>query len=142
MRVARNLRFKRRFEKSLRIRFLFLRQSSVFVALVFFFKSAMELGEKTFQILRRFPLASEVQVFAYFNYVMILEQIVRNARHQLVERLDDYVENHQESFTKMVEVRFRPKILTWFISRLQVLNKDFFPIIARQVCTCFLFVLM
>lgn len=53
------------------------------------YQSTMELNDATFQSLRKIPLAAEVIV---------------NARHELVKRLDNYVYRHSDLFYRVVEL--------------------------------------
>jgi adenylate kinase len=53
------------------------------------YQSAMELSDQTFEQVRRIPLASEV---------------ITNARHDLVRRLDDYGSRNTELFERVIKV--------------------------------------
>jgi adenylate kinase len=65
------------------------------------YQSSMELSEETFNLIRNFPLSSE---------------IIRNARHELVRRLDMYNTVHRSQFEEVM----------------QVLQREFADIIRRQ----------
>lgn len=65
------------------------------------YQSSMELGEETFNLIRNFPLSTEV---------------IKNARHELVKRLDHYNVAHRELFQQVM----------------LVLQKEFVEIIRRQ----------
>src|SRR4051812_48886333 len=53
------------------------------------YQSSMELGDDTFEKVRKIPLASEV---------------ILHARHELVRRLDDYRSRHSELFDRVINV--------------------------------------
>jgi adenylate kinase len=53
------------------------------------YQSSMELGDDTFEQVRKIPLASEV---------------ILHARHELVRRLDDYRSRHSDLFDRVIQV--------------------------------------
>jgi adenylate kinase len=76
------------------------------------YQSSLELGERTFDRLRVIPIA---------------EEIVRHARQDLVKRLDDYAENHQELFEKIaghINDKFMPIIIRHAISGMALINSE------------------
>ncbi len=68
------------------------------------YQSSLELDSRTFDYIRRIPVASE---------------ITANARTELVNRLDEYVQKHQELFEQV----------------LQIIEQRFMPIIIRHAIT-------
>lgn len=76
------------------------------------YQSSLELGERTFDRLRVIPIA---------------EEIVRHARQDLVKRLDDYAENHEELFEKiavLINDKFMPIIIRHAISGMALINSE------------------
>ena len=76
------------------------------------YQSSLELGERTFDRLRVIPIA---------------EEIIRHARQDLVKRLDDYAENHQELFEKIaghINDKFMPIIIRHAISGMALINSE------------------
>ena len=76
------------------------------------YQSSLELDERTFDRLRTIPIA---------------EEIVRHARQDLVKRLDDYAEHHEELFAKIcdhVNEKFMPIIIRHAISGMALINSE------------------
>jgi len=76
------------------------------------YQSSLELDPRTFETLRKLPLA---------------EEIVRHARQELVKRLDSYVIEHEEMFIKVVNIlheKFMPIILRHALSGRAVVNSE------------------
>lgn len=76
------------------------------------YQSSLELDPRTFENVRRLPLA---------------EEIVRHARQELVKRLDSYVIEHEALFTKVVNLiheKFMPIILRHALSGRAVVNSE------------------
>lgn len=76
------------------------------------YQSSLELDPRTFENVRRLPLA---------------EEIVRHARQELVKRLDSYVIEHETLFTKVVNLiheKFMPIILRHALSGRAVVNSE------------------
>lgn len=76
------------------------------------YQSSLELGEKTFDQLRIIPIA---------------EEIIKHARQDLVERLDDYAENQVELFervAKHISEKFMPIIIRHAISGKAIVNSE------------------
>jgi adenylate kinase len=65
------------------------------------YQSSMELADSTFNMIRTFPLSQE---------------IIRNARHELIRRLDSYYTMHKDLFSRVMKV----------------LDEEFVEIIRRQ----------
>ncbi len=76
------------------------------------YQSSLELGENTYDRLRRIPLA---------------EEIIRHARQDLVHRLDDYDENCPELFERVVRhinEKFMPIIIRHAITGKAIVNSE------------------
>ncbi|QXD22365.1 nucleoside monophosphate kinase [Opitutia bacterium ISCC 51] len=76
------------------------------------YQSSLELDERTFDRLRSIPIS---------------EEIVRHARQDLVKRLDDYAEHHEELFAGMCEhinEKFMPIIIRHAISGMALINSE------------------
>jgi len=76
------------------------------------YQSSLELDERTFDRLRTIPIS---------------EEIVRHARQDLVERLDDYAENHEQLFAEVSEhilEKFMPIIILHAISGMALINSE------------------
>jgi len=76
------------------------------------YQSSLELDPRTFETVRKLPLA---------------EEIVRHARQELVKRLDSYVIEHEELFTRIVNLvheKFMPIILRHALSGRAVVNSE------------------
>lgn len=88
------------------------------------YQSSLELDERTFDRLRTIPIA---------------EEIVRHARQDLVKRLDDYAEHHEELFAKICEhvnEKFMPIIIRHAISGMALINSEdplFYDPLALQI---------
>jgi adenylate kinase len=76
------------------------------------YQSSLELDERTFDRLRTIPIS---------------EEIVRHARQDLVERLDDYAENHEQLFAEVSDhilEKFMPIIILHAISGMALINSE------------------
>lgn len=76
------------------------------------YQSSLELDSKTFDLIRRIPLAS---------------QIANNARTELVNRLDNYVLQHNELFRQVlliIEQRFMPIIMRHAMTGHAIVNTE------------------
>lgn len=76
------------------------------------YQSSLELDPRTFETVRKLPLA---------------EEIVRHARQELVKRLDSYVIEHEELFSRVVNLlheKFMPIILRHALSGRAVVNSE------------------
>ncbi len=76
------------------------------------YQSSLELDERTFDRLRTIPIA---------------EEIVRHARQDLVKRLDDYAEHHEELFACIcdhINEKFMPIIIRHAISGMALINSE------------------
>ena len=76
------------------------------------YQSSLELDERTFDRLRTIPIA---------------EEIVRHARQDLVKRLDDYAEHHEELFATIcdhINEKFMPIIIRHAISGMALINSE------------------
>lgn len=76
------------------------------------YQSSLELDERTFDRLRTIPIA---------------EEIVRHARQDLVKRLDDYAEYHEELFAQIcdhINEKFMPIIIRHAISGMALINSE------------------
>lgn len=89
------------------------------------YQSSLELDSKTFDLIRRIPVASE---------------ITRNARTELVNRLDAYVQKNQELFEQVLQIiekRFMPIIIRHAITGHAVVNTED-PIFERPIALAIL----
>lgn len=76
------------------------------------YQSSLELGEKTFDLLRTIPIA---------------EEIIRHARQDLVKRLDDYADDNPELFevvARHINEKFMPIIIRHAISGMTLINSE------------------
>jgi adenylate kinase len=76
------------------------------------YQSSLELDVKTFDRLRVIPIS---------------EEIVRHARQDLVKRLDEYAENHEQLFVEVSEHiyhKFMPIIIRHAISGMALINSE------------------
>jgi len=76
------------------------------------YQSSLELGDSTNDRISLLPVASE---------------IIRHARQDLVNRLDDYEENHPELFARVVHLisrKFMPIVVRHAISGMAVINSE------------------